>query len=134
MYAFVADTRPRSVQAKKTAHYKSELARAFQRYVPQAERLDGELYGMVYYFHNVPTDTDADNISKPVWDTLEGLAFANDRDVRLRIAGMHDLSSAPLGTLDISRVPAHLLADLERLTRTADHILYVEVGRLHNSM
>jgi len=79
MYAFVAPTRPRSVQARKTAHYKDEVVRAFQRYVPAAEYLDGPLYGVVYYFHNVKTDTDADNISKPVWDCLEGLAFANDR-------------------------------------------------------
>ncbi|HET7231756.1 MAG TPA: RusA family crossover junction endodeoxyribonuclease [Longimicrobium sp.] len=134
MYAFVAGTRPRSVQARKTEYYKSELARAFQHYVPNGERLEGELYGVVYYFHNVPTDTDADNISKPVWDTLEGLAFANDRNVRLRIAGMHDLSVAPLGTLDVSRVPAHLLTDLEHLAQTSDHILYVEVGPLHHSM
>lgn len=134
MYAFVAPTRPRSVQARKTAHYKDEVVRAFRRYVPAAEQLDGPLYGVVYYFHNVKTDTDADNISKPVWDCLEGVAFANDRNIKLRIAGMHDLSSASLETLDISRIPLEVVPDLHHLTQTADHVVYVEVGRLHESM
>jgi Holliday junction resolvase RusA-like endonuclease len=127
MYAFVAPTRPRSVQARKTAHYKNEVVRAFQRYVPAAEQLDGPLYGVVYYFHNVHTDTDADNISKPVWDCLEGIAFANDRSIKLRIAGK-------LETLDISRIPLEVVPDLHHLTQTADHVVYVEVGRLHESM
>jgi Holliday junction resolvase RusA-like endonuclease len=134
MYAFVAPTRPRSVQARKTAHYKDEVVRAFHRYVPAAEQLDGPLYGVVYYFHNVQTDTDADNISKPVWDCLEGIAFANDRSIKLRIAGMHDLAPAGIETLDISRISPRLVPDLHDLIKPADHVLYVEVGKLHDSM
>jgi Holliday junction resolvase RusA-like endonuclease len=134
MYAFVASTRPRSVQAKKTLHYKNELVHAFQRYVPAPRQLDGPLYGVVYYFHNVPTDTDADNISKPVWDSLEGFAFANDRNVKLRIAGIHDLSKARLDSLDLSALSEELARDLGDLVASADHILYIEVGRLHESM
>jgi hypothetical protein len=134
MYAFVASTRPRSVQAKKTLHYKNELVHAFQRYVPAPRQLDGPLYGVVYYFHNVPTETDADNISKPVWDSLEGLAFENDRNVKLRIAGIHDLAKAGLDTLDLSPMPQDLATDLSNLVASRDHILYIEVGRLHESM
>lgn len=134
MYAFVAPTRPRSVQAKKTLHYKNDIVRAFQRYVPAPEQLDGPLYGVVYYFHNVQTDTDADNISKPVWDCLEGLAFANDRSIRLRISGMHDLSLGGIEALDTRFMPVEVVPDLRELVRRAEHIIYVEVGRLRESM
>jgi len=134
MYSVVAATRPRSVQAKKTLHYKNEIVRAFQRYVPAPQQLDGPLYGVVYYFHNVPTDTDADNISKPVWDSLEGMAFANDRHIKLRLAGIHDLSLAGLERLDLSGVPEDLARDLDELVASEDHILYIEVGKLHESM
>jgi Holliday junction resolvase RusA-like endonuclease len=134
MYAFVASTRPRSVQAKKTLHYKNELVQAFQRYVPAPRQLDGPLYGVVYYFHNVPTDTDADNISKPVWDSLEGIAFANDRNVKLRIAGVHDVSLGGIEAFDTRLVQAELVFDLRHLVTTADHVVYVEVGRLSESM
>ncbi|HEX6747593.1 MAG TPA: RusA family crossover junction endodeoxyribonuclease [Longimicrobium sp.] len=134
MYAFVASTRPRSVQAKKTLHYKNEIVRAFQRYVPAPAQLDGPLYGVVYYFHNVPSETDADNISKPVWDCLEGLAFENDRSIRLRIAGMHDLSLGGIEALDTRLVPEEVVPDLRELVEAADHVLYIEVGRLSESM
>jgi Holliday junction resolvase RusA-like endonuclease len=134
MYAFVVPARPRSVQARHTDRYKAAVRDAFLKYVPQPERLDAPLYGVVYYFHNVKTDTDADNVSKPVWDSLEGTAFDDDRTIRWRLAGVFDLSEAGVDVLDVTRVPAAVLADLYEMIDTRDHFVYVEFGRLNVSM
>jgi len=134
MYAFVAPTRPRSVQAKHTVRYKTAIREAFLKYVPDPERLSAPLYGVVYYFHNVKTDTDADNISKPVWDSLEGTAFDDDRSIRWRVAGVFDLTSGGVEVLDVTRVPEAVLADLYEMIDTRDHFIYVEFGRLHTPM
>lgn len=133
MYAFVAATRPRSVQARTTAGYKDRILQAFLKYVPSPEKADAPLYGLVYYFHNVKTETDADNISKPVWDSLEGSAFADDRVIRLRIAGVYDLS-AGIGELDVTRMPDAVLADFYDMIGSNDHVVYVEFGSLRDSM
>lgn len=134
MYAFVVPARPRSVQAKLTSHYKEAVRRAFLKYVPQPEPLDGPLYGVVYYFHNVKTDTDADNVSKPVWDSLEGTAFEDDRFIRWRLAGVFDLTMSGVDVLDVTRVPEPVLTDLYDMIDTRDHFVYVEFGRLNVSM
>lgn len=134
MYAFVVPARPRSVQAKHTARYKEAVRNVFLKHVPRPERLTDPLYGVVYYFHNVKTDTDADNVSKPVWDSLEGTAFDDDRTIRWRLAGVFDLTQAGVDVLDVTRVPEAVLTDLYEMIDSRDHFVYVEIGRLNLSM
>jgi Holliday junction resolvase RusA-like endonuclease len=134
MYAFVVPARPHSVQSRHPAHYKEAVRRAFLKYVPEPERLNAPLYGVVYYFHNVKTDTDADNVIKPVWDSLEGTAFDDDRIIRWRLAGVFDLSQAGVDVLDVTRVPEPVLTDLYDMIDNRDHFVYVEFGRLNVSM
>lgn len=105
-------------------------------------RLAEPLYGIVYYIaqrYRSATDADADNVSKPVWDALEGVAYDDDKLVRLRIAGVIAPSSLPdvasLDELDLTGMPGDVADALTGfITAGEAHILYVEIGPLRSAM
>ena len=92
------------------------------------------LYGVVYYFYRRNNQLDADNLSKPVWDALEGVAFENDLLIRLRHAGVVDLRSTDMTTFDLSKMPDTVADNFIQMIGVEEHILYVEFGILHQSM
>jgi hypothetical protein len=92
------------------------------------------LYGLVYYFHRVKTELDADNLSKPVWDSLVGAAYADDELIRLRIAGVYEVTEMSMEALILDRMPSPLAERLVQLLERHNHVLYVEFGRLNESM
>lgn len=109
------------------------------------------LYGAVYWFvrpYRRHVHPDADNLSKKVWDALEGLAYADDKQVRLRIAAVIDLGAAdepdspPLDQLDLSDAPDALPTALGRLLSgpvtpgapQARSFTYIELGKLGSGM
>lgn len=114
-------------------------------------RDDALLYGVIYWFvrpyrrHGHP---DADNLSKRVWDALEGLAYADDKQVRLRAAAVIDFGAAgggeaaPFERLDFSGAPEAVPAVLEKLLAGADlqgvpqvrSFTYIEIGPLGSGM
>lgn len=107
-------------------------------------RRDGLLYGIVYwftrrYFSNHP---DADNLSKKVWDEevgLGGLAFGDDKQVRLRIAAVFHFGQpsdadalAEVDVLNLPDAPGALLDALGELIAASapgTGFTYIEVGR-----
>lgn len=91
MYAFLCNLRPRSVNAKQSEKYKNGIQNAFRHYHGNMPAVSGNLYGFVYYFHRVKTELDADNVSKPIWDALNSVAYADDKIIRFRSSGMFDL-------------------------------------------
>lgn len=120
-------------------------------------RMDGLLYGVVCWFtigYSPGTEPDADNISKGVWDILSDRksgdgagryrlgAFADDKQVRVRVAGIFDLLSrdgdAPaLSDLDLGSLPTHVLRQLESMVSDAvqgkpliRHLTHIRFGRL----
>jgi hypothetical protein len=105
---------------------------------------EGHLYGIVYYFvrgYRPTNDADADNVSKRVWDALEGVAYQDDEVVRLRIAGVIETGGGPgndsprLEQIDLSDLsPDVARALLDLVGRQEAHILYVELGPLNGSM
>jgi hypothetical protein len=112
-------------------YYKEGIRGAFRTYCPGAAvAADAPFYAVVYYFHRVPSQQDADNISKPILDALEGLAYADDRLVKFRQAAMFDLLSDPLAELEISNLPGEVFSKFLEMLDTEEHILYVELGRL----
>ena len=128
MYVFLCNSRPRSVNAKNTEIFKQDIQEAFKEYNVNANQLEGNLYGVVYYFHRVPTQIDADNISKPIWDALNTIAYSDDRNIKLRIAGIFDLISESIEAL---KIPQSVLGDfLEMIDEGKEHIIYVEIGNL----
>lgn len=105
-------------------------------------RLTETLYGIVYYVaqrYHPATDADADNVSKPVWDALEGVAYDDDKLVRLRIAGVIAPSSpsgvTSLADLNLTGVPGDVADMLTGFIAAGEaHILYIEIGPLHPTM
>jgi Endodeoxyribonuclease RusA len=100
-------------------------------------------YGIVYYFargYRPARDADADNVSKRVWDALEGVAYKDDQVVRLRLSGVIEAGAAEdeapsLQELDLSDAAAGGAKELLRLVAAQEaHILYVEVGTVRPSM
>lgn len=111
----------------------------------------GLLYGVVYWFvrsYKRHTHPDADDLSKKVWDALEGLAYPDDKQVRLRLAAVVDLGVAggvealPLEQLDLSGAPEAVPAALGRLLAGPDipgdprtrSFTYIEFGPLGTGM
>ncbi len=96
MRAFLCKTEPVSQNNTNTEHktrYKEQLQEAYQQYYPgDVEQFKARLYGFVYYFFKrKPAVDDADNISKPVWDALQRLIYKNDKQIKIRYAGIVDL-------------------------------------------
>ena len=94
---------------------------------------------------------DADNISKPIWDALgKGGAYRDDRQVRLRIAAVVDLSlvvgaeGTGVEAFDLSDAPPVVANAVETLASgstdgdgaigAAPGFVYVEMGRLGPAM
>jgi hypothetical protein len=104
---------------------------------------DTHRYGVVYYFvrgYRPSNDPDAGNVSKRIWDALEGVAYDDDHVVRLQIAGLIEIGQAPSGDLvvediDLADVPSRALNQLLGLiAEGVPHILYVELGPIRPSL
>jgi Holliday junction resolvase RusA-like endonuclease len=107
-------------------------------------RRDGLLYGVVYWFTRryVSNHPDADNMSKKIWDKeveLGGLAFGDDRQVRLRIAAVFHFGQprdadvlAEVDVLNLPNAPGVLLdavGELIAASALGTGFTYIEVGR-----
>jgi len=130
MYTFLSDSKPRSSNAGNSEKYNQRIQQAFRNYNAKAIQLEGNLYGVVYYFF-IPDregEPDADNISKKIWDALNTIAYLDDKNIKLRIAGVFDLISESIETL---KIPQSALDDfLGMIDEGKEHILYVEIGSL----
>lgn len=130
MIVFLTHAMPRSVNAKGTHLYKDAIVEALLKHVPEPAVYAEELYAAIYYFHRVRTSQDADNISKPVLDALEGVLYQNDKVVKVRHAAMIDLQSRAIEAFDLSRVPNEVFKALIESLDQQEHTVYVEIGRL----
>lgn len=134
MRAFLCTHRPRSVNAKYTSRYQEHIRTAHAKYCSSSRVIAEPLYGITYYLHKKPTQLDADNLSKPIWDALEGVVYDDDLVVQLRHSGVIDLGKADLTVLDLSRIPDSVANDIIAFAGTEDHIIYVEFGLLQPEM
>ncbi len=135
MYAFLCTDRPRSVNAKRTDKYQEQIRQAFRKYCRLADLLREPLYGIAYYFHAEHNQLDADNLSKPIWDALEGLAYQDDSVVQLRHSGIIDLRQTDLTVFDLSQMPDNVANAMVDFVATEEkHIIYVEFGSLKPEM
>ena len=139
MYNLLITNQPRShntwkkMSEVKKLSYRTALKESLQRYHGEAEVVtDSDLYGLVYYFHKSRSTQDADNLSKPVWDSLKGVLYPDDNIVKFRIAGMFNLSEDDSQTLDITSLPPEFASDFLHAIDTEEHIVYIECGRMRN--
>jgi hypothetical protein len=104
---------------------------------------DAHRYGIVYYIvrgYRASNDPDAGNVSKRIWDALEGVAYKDDHVVRLQIAGLLDIGQSQSGgvaleEVDLTDVPSGAMERLLGLiAQGVRDILYVELGQLRPSL
>lgn len=107
------------------------------------EPSDGHRYGIVHYFvrdYRPSIHADAGNISKRVWDALEGLAYQDDHVVRVQISsviqyGPTEGDGISYTDIDLSAVPDDdLAAILQNIALGTEHFIYVELGPLRPGM
>jgi hypothetical protein len=139
IHSFVLKRQPKSFNRWKIhssigQEYLTSLRSALAQFNPTFAKKTGELYGIAYYFHAKGTGTDADNISKPIWDCLTDHLFDDDKQVKIRIAGCFDLSKKDFDILDVSGVPGHVVAELVDSAANEEHTVYIECGPLQDNM
>lgn len=78
---------------------------------------------------------DADNISKPIWDAVNGVVYVDDRKIVMRTAAVIDVRTHPLNTIDTSGISGDVAANLiQNLTEKNVRCLYIECGKFEESM
>lgn len=137
MNNFILKSRPlsyNSCRGTKKANYKTALTTSLTSYNPSLSILSGELYATIYYFFNKNLDLDADNLSKPVWDCLNGVLFNDDKQIKIRTAGSFDLTTGDYSVIDMSGLQGNLVVDLLDAFDNEEHVVYVECGSYKPSM
>lgn len=137
--SFIIKRQPKSYNSWKKSsikgqNYIKEIRNSLKTFNPNFTKKTELLYGIAYYFHSKKTGTDADNISKPIWDGLTDFLFIDDKQVKLRIAGCFDLNQNDFGVLDVSGVSGKVVAELIESIGTEEHIIYVECGSLNDKL
>lgn len=133
-FSFVYKGRPLSYNcddSKKKAAYKKRLSSAFNRKY-SGSIPEGDLFAIVYYFYKVDVKLDADNISKPVWDSLSEIAYTDDRQIKIRSAVAIDLSRFSIMDFDQDTLSTEDVYDLSESILDNDHTLYIQVGRIED--
>jgi len=133
-FFMLAHERALSVQSnnKRRALYQERLRNKAQELMKNSSKswiddANKQLYSRTYYFHRRRSDTDADNLSKPVLDALIGAVFRDDKQVIWRVAAKIDLNEH----FSISRnLPAEwfrqLLLSID--DENIEDIVFIEVG------
>jgi hypothetical protein len=93
--------------------------------------LSGDLYGAVYYFFKEDKKNDADNLSKPIWDCLNNVVYKDDKQIKLRIAGVFDLNKNDLNQINFSKIPRKVIRQFLDSIENHDHFFYVECGLMN---
>jgi Endodeoxyribonuclease RusA len=140
MHSFIFKQQPKSFNSWKGStlarklKYKADIEASFKRYNPSHVTLADDLYGVLYYFFKEDTKSDADNLSKPFWDCLKGILFMDDKQVKLRTAGVFDLSKTNFKDLNFLRLSEDVTAELFEAFKNNNHFVYLECGPLESSM
>jgi hypothetical protein len=89
------------------------------------------LYAQVYYFHRGPRDIDADNLSKPVIDSLVKVIYEDDILVLVRRAAKIDLRDSEGYSLSLTTgLPTDWSEKLLNAVDRYDDFLFIEIGEL----
>ncbi|MCF8416945.1 MAG: RusA family crossover junction endodeoxyribonuclease [Crocinitomicaceae bacterium] len=137
-HSFVFRGQPKSYNSWKKNNLKGQayiqlIRNSLEKFCHPVEMQTGDLYGIAYYFFNKPTGTDADNISKPIWDSLTEFLFVDDKQVKYRIAGSFDLSQNDFDLIDVTGIPGEVVVELVEAVQNEDHVVYVECGEMNNA-
>lgn len=94
----------------------------------------GQLYGLAYYFFRENLSLDADNLSKPIWDALNGVAYTDDGQIVTRVINAINLNENEISMIDFTGIDGRLLSDLVAAAYEEKHLVYVECGIVNKNM
>ncbi len=137
MYNFILKNRPlsyNSCKGTKKDNYRNVIQNALVSYNPEHTLMTGEIYATIYYFFNKNLNLDTDNLSKPVWDSLNDFLYNDDQQIRIRIAGSFDLTKEDYSIIDLSDLQGDLIVDLLDSFDNEDHVVYIECGNYKPSL
>ncbi len=99
---------------------------------PRTPLISNTLQAKVFYIHRVNDFKDADNISKPLWDSLNGYAYKDDKQIKYLETLKIDINAPDILQLDITNID---ITDLQALYDffdnkggKGDRILYVNIS------
>ncbi|MEM6845520.1 MAG: hypothetical protein AAF944_01800 [Bacteroidota bacterium] len=135
MYSIVVEGKPPSQQTKgkRKDSFQSKVRERFRHYNPDITIIDEDLYGIVIYFQQTRKDSndpDADNISKPIWDSLIGECYNDDKVVRLRYAGVLTISPNTAFEITLNDLDDNISDDFDELLSTGKSFVYIHIGIL----
>lgn len=136
--SFIFKAQPKSYNSwkknsEKGQQYIKLIRDSLDEFHDTVEKRTGDLYGVAYYFFSKSTGTDADNISKPIWDALTEYLFDDDKQVKYRIAGTFDLNENEFDLIDVTGIPGKVVAELLAAVETEEHVVYVECGEMQTA-
>lgn len=134
-FAMVVDRTPKSLQATHKERYMAHLAQEAAVYHRGRPTLTGALYARIVWVHPLRTGPDADNIAKPILDSLKGIVFEDDDlIVQCYIEKIFNGPGASPTILARNQPPTEVYAKLVSLVyKEKPHksdVLYVEIGQV----
>ena len=91
-YRFVVPGRAISFRSPRARVYKRTVRNAARR-VFSGPASNQKVNVFVDYFHTKPRRVDVDNVAKCILDALSGIAYVDDRQVRIQKAAAYSLQS-----------------------------------------
>lgn len=92
---------------------------------------DLNLYGEIIYLYKEEKNLDADNISKPIWDALKGVAFHDDNQIKIRSVVSLNMNQFQIYEVDMDGIiDADLIYDILNSINGNDHTLYIHAGEI----
>jgi Holliday junction resolvase RusA-like endonuclease len=93
---------------------------------------DEYLQAKVFYIHRVPDFKDADNISKPLWDSLNKHAYIDDKQIKYIETLKVDINRTDLIEFNTENMDdqdySKLLAFVLDTNNTLERILYINIS------
>ena len=89
----------------------------------------------MFFFTSDGVNVDADNISKPIWDAVNGVVYVDDRKIIMRTAAVIDVRTHSFNTIVTSGISGEVAANLiQNLTEKNVRCLYIECGEFEEPM
>lgn len=129
MISFLLKREPRSYNAKSRHKYQADIKKEFDK-LNIKEPLTDILYTRVYYFHKKKTSIDADNLSKPIHDALNG----DDNLVKYRVCSTIDLRKNEITEIDLSNMSSGSYIEFYNAIATEENVVYIEIGKFNNKI
>lgn len=115
------------------SNYKAALLSSLNNQCPGWSKLpDMKLYGVIYWICSKTFNRDSDNISKPAWDALNKTLYKDDKQIRLRAAGIMKYGEEDFTVIDFTNMPTSVATELSLAISNRRDVLYIKLQPLGN--